>query len=275
MVFGRFPVSTDADARSDAHAAFHAVNAVNAILANAYNSNDAPEAPRAAEAPRAPEAIESGSARRRQVFGECVVNNKDARGKWALDGVHYDNRKLSDEELRQVYSWAEDRWAGQGGVKNLLSHKGQVELDQAILCRFMRPSELVRMMQQNGKPAVSVHVHEAAIPVDLDALGKAAEGKNSAAKAGAFVGALGSRLNTLTRKHGLLYMWYHHNSRVVMVYSVSNDSNNAQERATTRKTTLAAANQPASKDKRIASLLNDPKFSVFVDGSREVRYNTR
>jgi hypothetical protein len=287
MVFGRYPNSdyrSEHDARSDAHAAVQAVNAVNAMLANAFNSDNAHASAGHASAGHASAGHEpeSGSRRRRKVFGECVAKNNGVREQWNLNGVHYDNRKLSDSELQGVYEWAVATWGGETKqvYEKLLSHAGQTELDRAILCRFMRPSELVRLMENRGQ---HISVHEASIPVDLDGAAKTGAGKtgaaktgaakNSVAKAGAFVGVLGSRLNALTNKHKLLYMWYHHNSRTVMAYCVHHDGVTTATRA--RKTASSGKTVADNAHKRFATLLADPDFSGYVDGSREIRFNTR
>jgi hypothetical protein len=147
-----------------------------------------------------------GSADRRAVFKKCTENNLDDRKKYEVSNVKYDDAKLSQSQMQSIIKWALDKWKTKGDVDfNLKTYKGMKTLEEELLCRFLRPSELIRLMYMMD---MSIFIREVTVPI------------KPTISAEDIVGHLGAHAYTLTKKFDLLYVWYHSEGNKLVMYAV-------------------------------------------------------
>eukprot|EP00798_Chlamydomonas_sp_ICE-L_P029874 gene29874-biopygen11610 len=147
-----------------------------------------------------------GSADRQDVFKKCTENNLDDRKKYEVSNVKYDDAKLSRSQMQSIIKWALYKWKTEGAVDfNLKTYDGMKTLEEELLCRFLRPSELIRLMSMMG---TSIFIRKVTVPI------------KPTISAGDIVGHLGAHAYALTKKFDLLYVWYHSEDNKLVMYAV-------------------------------------------------------
>jgi len=140
------------------------------------------------------------------VFKKCTENNLDDRKKYEVSNVKYDDAKLSQSQMQSIIKWALDKWKTKGDVYfNLKTYKGMKTLEEELLCRYLRPSELIRLMYMMD---MSIFIREVTVPI------------KPTISAEDIVGHLGAHAYALTKKFDLLYVWYHSEGNKLVMYAV-------------------------------------------------------
>lgn len=145
-----------------------------------------------------------GSTARRDKFEQCVSTNMDDRKKYSVQDVKYDNVKLTPKQLGNIRDWASARWS-KNPSQQLMTHAGMMILEKELLCRFLRPSELIKLMTMMDE---TVFIHEVRVPILPEV------------HADDLVGAVGDNVYKMTKEYQLLYVWYHAKDHTLVMYAI-------------------------------------------------------
>ncbi len=140
---------------------------------------------------------------RLKVFDECR-ESRTANIPNVLGSVDY-HSKMTD---KQLFSLAQYMKSNDINFKTLLTYDGMENIANQVLCRWLRPSELQRLSAIMKQDTLNMYRGTLRLQLEPDAT------------PGTFVGILGENLVALTRKHNLLYAWYHNSSKNLILYSL-------------------------------------------------------
>jgi len=154
--------------------------------------------------------IGSGSKERINLFTECAKKNNSARKTYEVNTVKYDNVKLSKQQKINIIEWIKQKWGK--NVDKLLTYKGMKAIQDELLCRFLRPSEIIDICNMLRLYPV---INYATVPIVPDV------------NVSELLGRLGEKNIKMTEKFNLLYIWYHSSTNKMVIYATDEDSKKA------------------------------------------------
>lgn len=146
-----------------------------------------------------------GTAKRQATFSNCANKNQTERQVYGVHDVKYTAVRLKKNQVNGVVEWARKNWKNE-----LPTYKDMKDLEQNLLCRFLRPSELIKVMNELKRKCF---IQEMEIKIQDDK------------KANELVGKEGRNMHDLTKNNGLLYVWYHKVGHKLVLYAVDKNEN--------------------------------------------------
>ena len=181
--------------------------------------------------------IGSGSKERINLFTECAKKNNSARKKYEVNTVKYDNVKLSKQQKINIIEWIKQKWGK--NVDKLLTYKGMKAIQDELLCRFLRPSEIIDICNMLRLYPV---INYATVPIVPDV------------NVSELLGRLGEKNIKMTEKFNLLYIWYHSSTNKMVIYATDEDSKKAISNI---------------------KLAIDDIDKKFIDNSKQIEWNSK
>ncbi len=176
-----------------------------------------PRPPSSAPGPSSYSSRSGPSPARMEAYAKCAADNRQVRSRYQLDNVTYGNT-MSDAEIENLLAYIRANFPAQA-LPHFVTYTHLDHLNQRLLCRFPRPSELNRLAAiMTRKPGARLAYSRAELTL---------QAKSPTAFA-RFVGPLGANFAFLTRESGLIYMWLQPgdapNQRVLRLYALRSAS---------------------------------------------------
>ena len=160
---------------------------------------------------------------RKRDFARCAAQNSAVRTKHGLTDVSYSGR-MNHSEIEGLLEYLPAK--NKASVSDLLSSETQ-KLISRVLCRWIRPSELRKLVEASFAGRELSYYR---LSAKLTYGDEGTTDKQARAAYAAFVGPRGKHFNDATRNHNLLYIWLQDsvkNSRHLHIFSAVTEKGGA------------------------------------------------